>query len=147
MRLAMVPPGSVGRGDDRRADDELRGQQVRSRGAVDACELVEHERGGKRADLVHRLVNGRQRRLDIRGYRKVVVTDDRDVLRHTAAGLAELPDRPECDQVAVREQRREVAAALDQPGGGSTPTLEPPVGGLLDERGVLLYAGLAQSPS
>src|SRR3954468_115269 len=106
---------------------------MRARIRLPARDAFEDQSGRELADLAHRLMDGGERRVDVRGDRNVVVADDGYVVGDAQALEAQAADGAEGDQVALREDRGERNAAREQTVGCHTAALETPVGAVLDE--------------
>src|SRR5712691_201181 len=133
--VAKRPPfrsGSAGR-CGARTDDQFRRQELRPGDGLAAGDPIEKRARCERADLSHRLMHRRQRRVDVTRNRQVVEADDRHVLGNAASGLTQVTDRADRDQVAVREERGERSAAVEQRRGRTVARLETPVVRVLDE--------------
>src|SRR5439155_12891755 len=92
---------------DAPAENELRGQEMRARrDSLAAAELVEEQPRGDSAYLLHRLVDGRERRIDDRRDGEIVVADDRDVLRQADGWLGPAGRDEERERVVRRHGAR-----------------------------------------
>src|SRR5437764_4433888 len=94
-------------------DDQFRRQELRPGDELTAGDPIEERARRERADLPHRLVHRRQRRVDVARDREVVEADDRHVLGNAASGLAQSAHRADRDEVAVREERGERNVAVE----------------------------------
>ena len=95
------------------------GSSVRS-GSARPAMRSSSARAGRQAQLEGRQADGRERRIEERREGDVVEADDRHVVGHAQAGLADRGDRPEGDDVAGDERgvdRGRGRGARPSPGG------------------------------
>src|SRR5215210_3159818 len=107
----------------RRADDQLRLEQMPHLLDLPALRQADEDLGRERGDLHGRLADRGERRRGVRGNVQVVEAHDRHVVRHAPSGLGDGVQHTECGEVVRGEDRGDARLALEQPARRVVPAV------------------------